>query len=46
MQATILVVEDNKEIRFSARFVLEDAGFSVVELENPVQAMAWIARCR
>lgn len=42
MQATILVIEDNKEIRFSARFVLEDAGFSVVELENPVQAMAWL----
>ncbi|MGP9802763.1 sigma-54-dependent transcriptional regulator [Rheinheimera sp. NSM] len=44
MQATILVVEDNKEIRFSARFVLEDAGFSVVELENPVQAMAWLSQ--
>lgn len=44
MQATILVVEDNKEIRFSARFVLEDAGFSVVELENPTQAMAYLSQ--
>ncbi|MEH8017193.1 sigma-54 dependent transcriptional regulator [Rheinheimera muenzenbergensis] len=44
MQASILVIEDNKEIRFSARFVLEDAGFNVVELENPTQAMAYLSQ--
>ncbi len=44
MQATILVVEDNKEIRFSARVVLEDAGFKLVELENPVQAMSYLSQ--
>lgn len=43
MQASILIVEDNKEIRFSARFVLEDAGFKVVELENPSQAMSYLS---
>lgn len=44
MQATILVVEDNKEIRFSARFVLEDAGFNMVEMENPTQATAYLSQ--
>ena len=43
MQASILIVEDNKEIRFSARFVLEDAGYTVVELDNPSQAMSYLS---
>lgn len=39
----ILVIEDNREVRLSARFVLEDAGFSVAEAENPARAMQWLA---
>ena len=35
----ILVVEDNKEVRLAARFVLEDFNFSVQEVESPVQAL-------
>lgn len=42
----ILVIEDNREIRLSARFVLEDMGFSVVEAENPPQAMALLKQQR
>ena len=38
----ILVVEDNKEVRLAARFVLEDFNFSVQEVENPVQALSFI----
>ena len=39
----ILIVEDNREVRLSARFVLEDAGFSVAESESPESAMRWLA---
>ncbi|SEB03734.1 sigma-54-dependent transcriptional regulator [Alkalimonas amylolytica] len=42
MQATILVVEDNKDVRFSARMVLEDAGFQLIEQEDPLQAIAFL----
>ncbi len=38
----ILLIEDNREVRMSARFVLEDHGFSITELENPSQAMAYL----
>lgn len=38
----ILVVEDNREIRLSARFLLEDAGYRVAEAENPTQATHWL----
>lgn len=38
----ILLIEDNREVRMSARFVLEDHGFRITELENPVQAMAYL----
>lgn len=38
----ILLIEDNREVRMSARFVLEDHGFSITELENPPQAMAYL----
>ena len=38
----ILLIEDNREVRMSARFVLEDHGFNLIEQENPVQAMAYL----
>ena len=38
----ILVIEDNREIRLSLRFVLEDDGYSVTEAENPLQAQEWL----
>ena len=38
----ILVIEDNREVRLSARFVLEDAGFTVAEAESPERAMRWL----
>lgn len=40
----ILIIEDNREIRLSARFVLEDFGFAVAEAESPAQAKVWLAR--
>lgn len=42
----ILIIEDNRDIRLSARFILEDAGFTLSEVENPVQAMAWLAESK
>lgn len=38
----ILLIEDNREVRMSARFVLEDHGYAITELENPSQAMAYL----
>lgn len=38
----ILVIEDNREIRISAHFVLEDFGFHVETLENPALAKPWL----
>lgn len=38
----ILLIEDNREVRMSARFVLEDHGFAITELENPPQAMVYL----
>lgn len=40
----ILIIEDNREIRLSARFVLEDFGFVVAEADSPAQAKIWLAR--
>lgn len=40
----ILVIEDNTEIRLSARFVLEDFGFVIAETESPTQAKIWLAQ--
>lgn len=37
-QQHIVVVDDNRELRMAVRFVLEDQGYRVSELENPVQA--------
>jgi len=42
----ILVVEDNREIRLSAHFVLEDFGFEVADADSPAQAKLWLARQR
>lgn len=37
-QQHIVVIDDNRELRMAVRFVLEDQGYQVTELENPVQA--------
>ncbi len=44
VKPVVLVVEDNREIRLSARFVLEDFGFVVVESETPALALQWLAQ--
>lgn len=36
-QQHIVVIDDNRELRMAVRFVLEDQGYRVSELENPVQ---------
>lgn len=41
-QPLILLIEDNREVRLAARFVLEDLGYKIEELENPVQAREWL----
>ncbi|HTF95565.1 MAG TPA: sigma-54 dependent transcriptional regulator [Cellvibrio sp.] len=38
----ILVIEDNREIRISAHFVLEDFGFRVETVDNPAVAKSWL----
>ena len=43
-QPLILLIEDNREVRLAARFVLEDLGYRVEELENPVQSRDWLQR--
>lgn len=43
-KSTVLVIEDNREIRLSARFVLEDFDFCVADVENPAQARLWLAQ--
>ncbi|MGC0120424.1 sigma-54-dependent transcriptional regulator [Pseudoalteromonas piscicida] len=40
----ILLIEDNREVRLAARFVLEDLGLAVEEVENPVQALTFLAQ--
>lgn len=44
--ARVLIVEDNREVRLSARFVLEDAGYQVAEADSPRRAMQWLAENR
>lgn len=39
----ILVIDDNREVRLSVRFVLEDAAFVVAEAESPERGMHWLA---
>jgi len=43
-KSVVLVIEDNREIRLSARFVLEDFDFCVADAENPAQAKLWLAQ--
>lgn len=43
-KSIILVIEDKREVRLSARFVLEDFGFTVAEAESPAQAKTWLAQ--
>lgn len=43
-KSTVLVIEDNREIRLSARFVLEDFGFAIAEAESPSHAKDWLTR--
>lgn len=38
----ILVIEDNREIRISAHFVLEDFGFQVATLDNLALTKPWL----
>lgn len=38
IQLHIVVIDDNRELRMAVRFILEDQGYRVSELENPVQA--------
>ncbi|GAA0676212.1 hypothetical protein [Rheinheimera tangshanensis] len=38
----ILLIEDNSEVRLAARFVLEDLGYTIEELENRVQTRDWL----
>lgn len=38
MSATILIIEDSPEIRLSARFILEDNGYQVLECDSPFTA--------
>ncbi len=40
----IVVIDDNRELRLTVRFVLEDQGYHISELENPVQAREWLTR--
>jgi len=43
MKETIIVVDDQSDLRLSARFVLENYGFNVIEAESPRQALDKIA---
>ncbi|WP_288132292.1 sigma-54 dependent transcriptional regulator [Microbulbifer sp.] len=45
-KAHILIIEDNRETRLAARFVLEDAGYTVAEAENASQAKTWLLQQR
>ncbi|WP_085296795.1 sigma-54-dependent transcriptional regulator [Cognaticolwellia mytili] len=39
MQKTIMVVDDQSDLRLSARFILENYGFTVIEADSPQQAL-------
>lgn len=45
-QPLILIIEDNREIRLSARFVLEDFSFTVADVASPAQAKQWLQQQR
>lgn len=42
----ILIIEDNKDVRMSARFILEDMGYAVADVESPASAQLWLAENR
>ncbi len=37
-----LLIEDNRDAPLSTRFILEDHGFNITELENPTQAIDYL----
>ena len=39
MKKTIMVVDDQSDLRLSARFILENYGFTVIEADSPQQAL-------
>jgi len=43
MKKTIIVVDDQSDLRLSAKFILENYGFNVLEAESPLQALEVIA---
>jgi DNA-binding NtrC family response regulator len=43
MKKTIIVVDDQSDLRLSAKFILENYGFNVIEADSPLQALEVIA---
>ncbi|MCJ8294992.1 MAG: sigma-54 dependent transcriptional regulator [Colwellia sp.] len=43
MKKTIIVVDDQSDLRLSAKFILENYGFNVIEAESPLHALDVIA---
>jgi DNA-binding NtrC family response regulator len=43
MKKTIIVVDDQSDLRLSAKFILENYGYNVVEADSPLQALEVIA---
>ena len=43
MKKTIIVVDDQSDLRLSAKFILENYGFNVLEADSPLQALDVIA---
>jgi DNA-binding NtrC family response regulator len=43
MKKTIIVVDDQSDLRLSAKFILENYGFNVIEADSPLQALDVIA---
>ena len=43
MKKTIIVVDDQSDLRLSAKFILENYGFNVLEADSPIQALEVIA---
>jgi DNA-binding NtrC family response regulator len=44
MKKTIIVVDDQSDLRLSAKFILENYGFNVIEANSPLQALEVIAK--
>jgi DNA-binding NtrC family response regulator len=43
MKKTIIVVDDQSDLRSSTRFILENYGFNIIEADSPLQALDVIA---